>query len=89
MRVYMRACGAQVMALFRFLQGKDVFEAFYKTSLSKRLLLGETRATVAVLYFWHSHIFIPAKTLDIKCLDPIYDGTFFQESRQVTILKKR
>jgi hypothetical protein len=30
----------QVMALFRYLQEKDVFEAFYKKNLAKRLLLG-------------------------------------------------
>jgi hypothetical protein len=31
------------MILFRYLQEKDVFEAFYKKLLSKRLLLGECR----------------------------------------------
>jgi cullin 4 len=31
----------QLMKLFRHLQGKDLFEAFYKKHLSKRLLLGE------------------------------------------------
>uniref|UniRef100_A0A7E4VRF6 CULLIN_2 domain-containing protein n=1 Tax=Panagrellus redivivus TaxID=6233 RepID=A0A7E4VRF6_PANRE len=30
----------QVIMLFRFISGKDVFEAFYKRDLSKRLLLG-------------------------------------------------
>jgi hypothetical protein len=29
------------MSLFRYLQEKDVFEAFYKKNLAKRLLLGE------------------------------------------------
>lgn len=31
-----------VMVLFRFIQGKDVFEAFYKTHLARRLLLGKS-----------------------------------------------
>ena len=29
------------MILFRYLQEKDIFEAFYKKNLSKRLLLGK------------------------------------------------
>lgn len=32
----------QVMVLFRFINGKDVFEAFYKKDLAKRLLLGKS-----------------------------------------------
>ncbi|KAI8568421.1 hypothetical protein RHMOL_Rhmol02G0197900 [Rhododendron molle] len=32
----------KVLVLFRFIQGKDVFEAFYKKDLAKRLLLGKT-----------------------------------------------
>jgi hypothetical protein len=28
------------MTLFRYLQDKDMFEAFYKKNLAKRLLLG-------------------------------------------------
>lgn len=32
----------QVLVLFRFIQGKDVFEAFYKNDLSKRLLMRKT-----------------------------------------------
>eukprot|EP01135_Chromosphaera_perkinsii_P004612 Nk52_evm5s292 gene=Nk52_evmTU5s292 len=32
----------KVMVLFRFVQGKDVFEAFYKKDLAKRLLLGKS-----------------------------------------------
>lgn len=30
------------VAMFRYLQGKDVFEAFYKKDLAKRLLLGKS-----------------------------------------------
>lgn len=30
------------LVLFRFIQGKDVFEAFYKNDLAKRLLLGKS-----------------------------------------------
>lgn len=30
------------LVLFRFIQGKDVFEAFYKRDLAKRLLLGRS-----------------------------------------------
>ena len=32
----------RVIVLFRFVHGKDVFEAFYKRDLAKRLLLGKT-----------------------------------------------
>jgi len=32
----------QVMAIFRFINGKDVFEAFYKKDLAKRLLLSKS-----------------------------------------------
>ncbi|GAB2279869.1 hypothetical protein Dimus_014505 [Dionaea muscipula] len=32
----------KVLVLFRFIQGKDVFEAFYKKELAKRLLLGKS-----------------------------------------------
>lgn len=32
----------KVMLLFRYLQGKDIFEAFYKKHLAKRLLLGKS-----------------------------------------------
>ncbi|KAI3510599.1 hypothetical protein L1887_17719 [Cichorium endivia] len=32
----------RVLVLFRFIQGKDVFEAFYKKVLAKRLLLGKS-----------------------------------------------
>lgn len=31
-----------VVVVFRYLQGKDVFEAFYKKDLAKRLLLGKS-----------------------------------------------
>ena len=32
----------RILVLFRFIQGKDVFEAFYKKDLAKRLLLGKS-----------------------------------------------
>eukprot|EP00267_Zea_mays_P019061 NP_001335610.1 uncharacterized LOC100501431 [Zea mays] len=32
----------KVLVMFRFIQGKDVFEAFYKKDLAKRLLLGKS-----------------------------------------------
>lgn len=32
----------RIMVLFRFIHGKDVFEAFYKKDLAKRLLLGKS-----------------------------------------------
>ncbi|KAK1308674.1 Cullin-4 [Acorus calamus] len=32
----------RVLVLFRYIQGKDVFEAFYKKDLAKRLLLGKS-----------------------------------------------
>ena len=31
-----------VLFLFRFTQGKDIFEAFYKRDLAKRLLLNKS-----------------------------------------------
>jgi cullin-4 len=31
----------QLMVLFRYIQGKDVFEAFYQKDLARRLLLGK------------------------------------------------
>mmetsp|Transcript_1741 Transcript_1741/g.2670 ORF Transcript_1741/g.2670 Transcript_1741/m.2670 type:complete len:801 (+) Transcript_1741:58-2460(+) len=37
----------KVMTLFRYIQGKDVFEAFYKKDLAKRLLLGKSASTDA------------------------------------------
>ncbi|KAL3268245.1 hypothetical protein HHI36_007369 [Cryptolaemus montrouzieri] len=33
---------AQIMAIFRLIQGKDIFEAFYKRDLAKRILLGKS-----------------------------------------------
>lgn len=33
------------MVLFRFVNGKDVFQAFYKKDLAKRLLLGKSAST--------------------------------------------
>jgi cullin-4 len=35
----------KVMMLFRYIQGKDVFEAFYKKDLAKRLLLDKSSST--------------------------------------------
>ena len=32
----------KTMTLFRYIDGKDMFEAFYKKDLSKRLLLGKS-----------------------------------------------
>lgn len=37
----------RVITLFRFIQGKDVFEAFYKKDLAKRLLLGRSASVDA------------------------------------------
>ena len=37
----------RAMALFRHIQGKDVFEAFYKKDLAKRLLLGKSASNDA------------------------------------------
>ncbi|VDO94300.1 unnamed protein product [Soboliphyme baturini] len=37
----------KVMVLFRFIHGKDVFEAFYKKDLAKRLLLGKSASVDA------------------------------------------
>ena len=37
----------RVMALFRHIQGKDVFETFYKKDLAKRLLLGKSASNDA------------------------------------------
>lgn len=35
-------CLDQVLVLFRYTQGKDIFEEFYKRDLSKRLLLSKS-----------------------------------------------
>ena len=35
------------MVLFRFIHGKDVFEAFYKKDLAKRLLVGKSASVDA------------------------------------------
>jgi cullin 4 len=35
------------LAIFRFVHGKDVFEAFYKKDLAKRLLLGKSASSDA------------------------------------------
>lgn len=37
----------RVLVLFRFMHGKDVFEAFYKKDLAKRLLLGKSASVDA------------------------------------------
>lgn len=37
----------KIMVLFRFINGKDVFEGFYKAFLSKRLLLGKSASVDA------------------------------------------
>ncbi|CAJ0563235.1 unnamed protein product, partial [Mesorhabditis spiculigera] len=37
----------KAMQIFRFIQGKDVFEAFYKKDLAKRLLLGRSASVDA------------------------------------------
>uniref|UniRef100_A0A8C3YHQ9 Cullin-4A n=1 Tax=Catagonus wagneri TaxID=51154 RepID=A0A8C3YHQ9_9CETA len=37
----------KVMIMFRFIHGKDVFEAFYKKDLAKRLLLGKSASVDA------------------------------------------
>mmetsp|Transcript_6002 Transcript_6002/g.17169 ORF Transcript_6002/g.17169 Transcript_6002/m.17169 type:complete len:735 (-) Transcript_6002:2064-4268(-) len=37
----------RVLILFRYISGKDVFEAFYKKDLAKRLLLGRSASTDA------------------------------------------
>ncbi|XP_078493450.1 cullin-4A isoform X1 [Ciona intestinalis] len=37
----------QIMMLFRFIHGKDVFEAFYKKDLAKRLLVGKSASVDA------------------------------------------
>lgn len=37
----------RAIVLFRFVQGKDIFEAFYKKDLAKRLLLGRSASVDA------------------------------------------
>lgn len=38
----LETCFTDVMSIFRLIQGKDIFEAFYKKELAKRLLLGKS-----------------------------------------------
>jgi hypothetical protein len=42
----------RVMVLFRYVGSKDVFEAFYKKDLAKRLLLGEKRRPSRPFMCW-------------------------------------
>lgn len=37
----------KIMVLFRYIHGKDVFEAFYKKDLAKRLLFGKSASSDA------------------------------------------
>jgi cullin-4 len=37
----------RIMVLFRFIHGKDVFEAFYKKDLAKRLIVGKSASVDA------------------------------------------
>lgn len=37
----------KLLILFRFIHGKDVFEAFYKKDLAKRLLVGKSASVDA------------------------------------------
>ena len=37
----------RLLILFRFIHGKDVFEAFYKKDLAKRLLVGKSASVDA------------------------------------------
>ena len=37
----------KIMIIFRFIYGKDVFEAFYKKDLAKRLLVGKSASVDA------------------------------------------
>ena len=37
----------RLLMLFRFIHGKDVFEAFYKKDLAKRLLVGKSASVDA------------------------------------------
>ena len=37
----------KIMVIFRFIHGKDVFEAFYKKDLAKRLLIGKSASVDA------------------------------------------
>lgn len=59
----------QLLLLFRHLQGKDLFEAFYKKHLAKRLLLGTPLVAVYFLRTlscdlpFRSPLFFPATAL--------------------------
>ena len=39
----------KIMVIFRFIHGKDVFEAFYKKDLAKRLLVGKSASGEFIL----------------------------------------
>uniref|UniRef100_A0A4W2F0E7 Cullin-4B n=1 Tax=Bos indicus x Bos taurus TaxID=30522 RepID=A0A4W2F0E7_BOBOX len=43
----LRAGNKEIMIIFRFIYGKDVFEAFYKKDLAKRLLVGKSASVDA------------------------------------------
>lgn len=38
----------RVMVLFRYIHGKDTFQAFYKKALAKRLLLGKDTISICI-----------------------------------------
>lgn len=75
------------MTLFRYIQGKDVFEAFYKKDLAKRLLLDKSSSTYPLLYkyslaiFDNSHRF--RKIYDWKIEGRVWCFVYKQAGRNV------
>lgn len=62
-------------SLPRYLQGKDVFEAFYKKDLAKRLLLGKSssfdleKSMISKLKVTCQHVFFSSAYLHERLLD--------------------
>lgn len=61
----------KVMVLFRYIHGKDVFEAFYKKDLAKRLLLQKSAsfdAEKSMISKLKSGMYIYNREIDLNIL---------------------
>ncbi len=66
----------QVMTLFKYLHEKDIFEAFYKKHLSKRLLLGKSASydleKNMLAKLKAVRLFAPSYVTSHRCTDALY-----------------
>uniref|UniRef100_A0A3Q1IIB2 Cullin-4A n=1 Tax=Anabas testudineus TaxID=64144 RepID=A0A3Q1IIB2_ANATE len=66
----------KIMIIFRFIHGKDVFEAFYKKDLAKRLLVGKSASVDAEKSMLSKLKHECGAAFTSKHHDPIQTGTF-------------